>query len=329
MVYAKRCWQVSPKSWWEVRPKSAAIEQDVFADKPLISMTESFETLRNYLFAIAYRMLGSVMEAEDIVQEAWLRWDRTDQSAVQNPKPFLAKTVTRLCLDRLKSAQARREQYVGEWLPEPLTATQSDNLGSLAEPETTVELAESLSFAFLHMLERLNPAERAVFLLREVFDYDYPTIAEIVGKQEAACRQLLRRAKSSVAADRPKFDTTLAEHEQILAQFATACLSGSMDGLLAVLADDVVEYSDGGGVRKAALRPIVGADKVARFMLGLMKLAVNGYTSGLTHVNGRPAILISLDGKPYSVMMVHIENGKIKRIFSQLNPEKIGHLSRK
>ncbi|MFK7806094.1 MAG: RNA polymerase sigma-70 factor [Anaerolineae bacterium] len=286
-------------------------------------MTESFETLRNYLFAIAYRMLGSMMEAEDMVQEAWLRWDRTDQSAVQNPKAFLAKTVTRLCLDHLKSSQVKREQYVGEWLPEPINTAQSRNLADWVEPDQTVELAESLSFAFLHMLERLTPAERAVFLLREVFDYDYAAIAEIVEKKEAACRQLLRRAKRSVATDRPKFDTTPAEHQQILAQFATACMSGSMDGLLAILSDDVIEYSDGGGVRKAALKPIIGADKVARFMLGLTKQAGQGYTPEFIHVNGRPAILILLNGDPYSIMMLHIEAGKIKRIYSQLNPIKL------
>ncbi len=284
---------------------------------------ETFDSLRPYLFAIAYRMLGSVMEAEDMVQEAWLRWDRTDQSAVQNPKAFLAKTVTRLCLDHLKSAKTKREHYVGEWLPEPLVTSKSAGLAGLGSPDQTIELADSLSFAFLHMLERLTPAERAVFLLREVFDYDYKTIAEIVEKNEPACRQLLRRAKSGLGADRPKFDTNPAEHEQILAHFSMACVSGSMDGLLTLLAEDVVEYSDGGGVRKAALKPIFGADRVARFFLGLMKQAGEGYTSGFTHVNGRPAVLISLDGEPYSVIMFHIENGKITRIFSQLNPNKL------
>lgn len=291
-------------------------------------MIESFETLQNYLFAIAYRMLGSVMEAEDIVQEAWLRWDRTDQSAVHNPKAFLAKTVTRLCLDHLKSAQVQREQYVGEWLPEPIITTQSRQLADSLEPDKAVELAESLSFAFLHMLERLTPAERAVFILREVFDYDYAAIAEMVEKKEATCRQLFRRAKGSVAATRPKFDTTPAEHEQILAQFATACMSGSMEGLLAILAENVVEYSDGGGVRKAALKPIFGADRVARFMLGLMKQAAGEYTPEITHANGRPAILISHKREPYSLMLVHIENGRIKYVYNQLNPTKIAHLAK-
>lgn len=295
--------------------------------KVCLIMSESFETLRNYLFAIAYRMLGSGMEAEDMVQETWLRWDQTDQSAVKNPKAFLAKTITRLCLDRLKSAQTKREHYVGEWLPEPLLTNPSDSLMGLNAPDQMIELAESLSFAFLHMLERLTPAERAVFLMREVFDYDYAAIAEVMGKKEAACRQLLSRAKSSVAAERPKFDTTPIEHQQILSQFATACMSGSMEGLLAVLAEDVVEYSDGGGVRKAALKPIIGADRVARFMLGLMKQATDDYALGFTHVNGRPAILISLDGEPYSVMILQIEGGKIRRIFSQLNPEKLNQLT--
>ncbi len=284
---------------------------------------ETFDTLRPYLFAIAYRMLGSVMEAEDMVQESWIRWERVDPSAVQNPKAFLAKTVTRLCLDHLKSAKTQREQYTGEWLPEPILTDQATRLANADSPDQLVELADSLSFAFLHMLERLTPAERAVFLLREVFDYDYPAIAEIVEKNEPACRQLLRRAKTAVGKDRPKFDTTAAEHKQILAHFSMACVSGSMDGLLALLADDVVKYSDGGGIRKAALKPILGADRVARFFLGLVKQADQGYTSGFTHVNGRPAILISLNGEPYSVIILHIEGGKITQIFSQMNPNKI------
>lgn len=284
---------------------------------------ETFDTLRPYLFAIAYRMLGSVMEAEDMVQEAWLRWDRTDQSAVQKPKAFLAKTVTRLCLDHLKSAKIQREQYVGEWLPEPVITAPSAGLVGLGSPDQSVELADSLSFAFLHMLERLTPAERAVFLLREVFDYDYQTIAEIVEKKEPACRQLMRRAKSALGSDTPKFDTTTAEHEQLLGQFVMACGSGSMEGLLALLADDVVEYSDGGGLRSAALKPILGADRVARFLLGLVKQADKGYTTSFVHANGRPAVLISLNGEPYSVMMLHIQEGKITQIFSQLNPHKL------
>lgn len=287
---------------------------------------ETFNNLRNYLFAIAYRMLGSVMEAEDMVQEAWLRWDRTDQSAVENPKAFLAKTMTRLCLDQLKSAKTKREQYVGEWLPEPILTDRTPKLGGWESPDKMVELAESLSFAFLHLLERLTPAERAVFLLREVFDYDYQAIAEIVDKNETACRQILRRAKQAVGKDRPKFDTTPAEHEQILAQFAAACISGSMDGLLTLLADDVVEYSDGGGIQKAALKPIFGADKVARFWLGIMKQAPKNTIPQFLQLNGRPAILILIDGTPYSTIQIHIEEGKIKQVFSQLNPHKISHL---
>ena len=285
--------------------------------------TQEFEALRTYLFAIAYRMLGSAMEAEDMVQETWIRWERVDQSAVDHPKAFLAKIITRLCLDQLKSAQAKREQYVGEWLPEPVMTEDSSRLGGFETPDQTVELAESLSFAFLHMLERLNPAERAVFLLREVFDYDYATIAQVIEKNEPACRQLLRRAKTAVEKSRPRFDTTPTEHQQILAQFVSACVSGSMDGLLALLSDDVVEYSDGGGIRKAALKPIVGANKVARFFLGLMKQAADEYTFGFTQVNGQLAILISFEGEPYSVIQFHIEDGKIKQIFSQLNPEKM------
>ncbi|MFT5194366.1 MAG: RNA polymerase sigma-70 factor (ECF subfamily) [Candidatus Promineifilaceae bacterium] len=292
-------------------------------------MQETFETLRNYLFAIAYRMLGSVMEAEDMVQEAWLRWDRSDQSAVQSPKAFLAKTITRLCLDQLKSAQTKREHYVGEWLPEPILTTSSSNLADWAEPEQVVELADSLSIAFLHMLERLNPAERAVFLLREVFDYDYPAIAEIVDKNEAACRQLLRRAKTNVADNRPKFDTTLAEHEQILASFASACFSGSMDDLLTILADGVTSYSDGGGIRKAALKPIIGAKQVARFMLGLVKQVPAGAVPSFDWLNGQPAIIILIDGEPYAALSFHIENGKIMQIYNQFNPHKLKQVASK
>ena len=288
---------------------------------------ETFDTLRPYLFSIAYRMLGSVMESEDMLQEAWIRWDRADQTTVRNPKAFLAKTMTRLCLDHLKSAKIKREHYVGEWLPEPLVTAQSASLGRSESPDQTLELAESLSFAFLHLLERLTPAERAVFLLREVFDYDYPAIAEILEKNESACRQLLRRGKAAVEKDRPKFDTTTAEHEQILGQFMTACISGSFEGLLNLLADDVVEYSDGGGVRRAALKPIVGADKVVRFLLGITKQLGSNVVPSMTHANGRPAILLYEHGEPHSLIILQIEEGKITQIFSQLNPHKLIQLN--
>ena len=285
-----------------------------------MTATEQFEQFRPKLFGIAYRMLGSVMEAEDMVQETFLRWNATAASRadIQSPNAYLSTIITRLCLDKLKSAQTQREQYIGEWLPEPLITTES--------PDQMVELAESLSLAFLHMLERLTPTERAVLLLREVFDYDYGSIAEIVNRSDTNCRQLLRRARQRVAQERPRFDTDSAEQAQILMQFGIACTNGDMQGLLQLLSPDCVEFSDGGGVVPAARKPIIGPEKVARLLLGLWKQAPDGFTYQMAQINGELGMLGFVNNAPYVAMNFHLEGGKIKRIFSIVNPEKLRHL---
>lgn len=280
--------------------------------------TDQFEQFRPKLFGIAYRMLGSIMEAEDMVQETFLRWNTTAHAAIQTPNAYLTTIITRLCLDKLKSAQVQREQYIGEWLPEPLITTDS--------PDQIVELADSLSLAFLHLLERLTPAERAVLLLREVFEYDYGSIAAIVQKSEANCRQLLRRARQRVADDRPRFDTDSAEQQMILMQFGMACTNGDLDGLLQLLAPDAVEISDGGGRVPAARRPIVGANKVARLMLGLMKQAPADFSFKMATINSEFGMIGYTQGQPYVAMSFHIEGGKISHIFSIVNPDKLAHL---
>ena len=282
--------------------------------------TDQFEQFRPKLFGIAYRMLGSVMEAEDMVQETFLRWNATADShaLIQSPNAFMTTIITRLCLDKLKSAQAQREQYIGEWLPEPLITTES--------PDQMVELAESLSLAFLHMLERLTPTERAVFLLREVFEYDYGSIAQIVNKSDANCRQLLRRARQRVADERPRFDTNSAEQQTIMMQFAMACANGDMNGLINVLAPDAIEFSDGGGRVPAARRPIYGADKIARFILGLMRQAPDDFAYQIAQINGELGMLGTTEGRLFVAMNFHVEGGKITRIFSIINPDKLTHL---
>jgi RNA polymerase sigma-70 factor (ECF subfamily) len=273
---------------------------------------EVFDRHRPLLFSIAYRMLGSVMDAEDVVQEAYLRWRRSCQEEeIRSPKSYLSAVVTRLCIDQLRSARARREEYVGPWLPEPL-------------PTDAAVLDESLSMAFLVLLESLNPAERAVFLLREVFDYDYREISHLIGKTEENCRQIARRARQSVAARRPRFVSTPEQEERLMGRFLEVCLGGDMDGLLALLADDVTLWSDGGGKTRAALNPIHGADNVARFISGTLRKAPAGFVVRRAQVNGRPALIGYFeDGSPHSVVTLEVAEGSISTIRLVVNPEKL------
>lgn len=225
--------------------------------------TDSLEQYRPLLFGVAYRMLGSVVEAEDIVQDAFLRRHAAGTIEIRSEQAFLVTTVTRLCIDHLRSARARRESYVGPWLPEPLVGERG--------LEDVVGDRETLSLAFLVLLEALNPAERAVFLLRDVFEYDYSEVAEIVGKSEANCRQIARRAREYVAAKRNRFRPSQRRKQELSARFAQACVSGDLKGLLALLDRDITLWSDGGGKAVAALNPIYGSDKVARFILGVLR----------------------------------------------------------
>jgi RNA polymerase sigma-70 factor (ECF subfamily) len=274
-----------------------------------------FDQHRPLLFSIAYRMLGSVMDAEDVVQEAYLRWQRAPQAEVRSPKAYLSAVVTRLCIDQLRSARARREEYIGSWLPEPLPTEPA--------PDAAL-LDESLSMAFLVLLESLNPTERAVCLLREVFDYDYGEISRLVDKSEENCRQIARRARQSVAARRPSFESSPEQEERLMGSFLEACFGGDMEGLLALLSEDVTLWSDGGGKTRAALNPIHGADKVARFFSGILRKAPAGFVVRRASINGRPGLIGYFeDGRPQSVATFDVAEGSIRAIRLVVNPEKL------
>lgn len=281
------------------------------------SHTAVFESHRDHLFGVAYRMLGRASRAEDIVQDAFLRWREVDPDTVSSPKAYLTTVVTRLCLDELKSARARREEYVGPWLPEPLVATRAE------DPAWTAELADSLSMAFLVMLETLTPVQRAVFLLREVFDYDYAEVAGLVDKTEAHCRKIAQRARNRVTEHEPRFDASRAEQERLVERFFAAVEAGDMEPLETMLAEEAILYSDGGGKVTAAQRPIYGADRITRFMLGIADKVPEGTELHFVEVNGQPGVLATVDGRPHSTWAFHVQDGRIQRIFVVLNPDKL------
>ncbi|MCA1688304.1 MAG: RNA polymerase sigma-70 factor [Actinobacteria bacterium] len=276
--------------------------------------SEVFDRHRPLLFSIAYRMLGSVMDAEDVVQEAFLRWQRASEAEVRSPKAYLSAVVTRLSIDQLRSARARREEYVGPWLPEPLPTGPAPD---------TAAVDESLSMAFLVLLESLNPTERAVFLLREVFDYDYEEISHLVGKSEANCRQIARRARDSVAARRPRFERSPEQEERLVERFVEACASGDLEGLVSLLSDDITVWSDGGGRVAAARRPIHGPDRVARFFLGLVSKAPPTFVASPVRINGGPGIVGYAGGRPLNVLAFDVADGRIRAIRIVVNPEKL------
>lgn len=287
-----------------------------------MSHLETFNQYRSLLFAIAYRMLGTVTDAEDMVQETFLRWQQTAEATVKSAKTYLATITTRLCIDHLRSAQVKREQYVGPWLPEPVITQQTD------DPAAQVELADSLSMAFLVVLERLSPIERAVFLLREVFDYDYDEIGQMVGKSPANCRQILRRSRQHVAAQRPRFAVSHQQQEQITAQFLEALTQGNLQGLLALLAKDATFWSDGGGQVTAALKPLQGAMKVARFLLAIRQKWLSTSVTRLVEINGQPGMINLVDGRIDSVTTFDIVDGCIQSVYSVRNPEKLKRISK-
>jgi RNA polymerase sigma-70 factor (ECF subfamily) len=276
---------------------------------------EDFQSLRPLLFSIAYRMLGSAMEAEDILQEAFLRYENVRQ--VESPRALLTTIVTRLCLNQLNSAQAQREVYIGPWLPEPI----------LTENGPELDRGDSISLAFLVLLENLSPAERAAFLLREVFDYDYDEIARVLERSEDACRQLFSRARKHISDNRPRFTSTPEEHRRIMEQFLAVTSGGDMDGLLNMLADDVTVITDGGGKAVAAIHPVRGRQDVARFMLGVTRHAPQGARVDILEVNGRPGIIIrSADGVAFTHVSLTLRDGKIVRIHAISNPDKLKRL---
>lgn len=279
---------------------------------------QSFESYRPLMFSIAYRMLGEITEAENILQEAFLRYQGAADYEIVSPKAFLSTIVTRLCLNRLASAQVQRETYIGPWLPEPILR--------MDDVETThrAELHESLSVAFLVLLEQLTPLERAVFLLRQVFDYEYAEIAEILDKDETACRQILSRAKKHIAENRPRFQTDPATHRQILDRFITAVGNGELDGLLQLLSDDVVMWADGGGkARGAAVVPLRGRETVARFVMASPRLAPGPLEPRVVMVNGEPALVLGAQGKIFLVVLLSVDQTRICEIRIMGNPDKL------
>lgn len=279
-------------------------------------MTDDFETHRQFLIGVAYRMLGSFAEAEDIVQDAFLRWSATDRGGVEHPRAFLARIVSRLCLDRMKSAASRREQYVGTWLPEPMVAP------------PTEPLAEDLSLALLLTMERLSPLERAAFLLHDVFDMDYSAIAETLGRSEAACRQLAARAREHVRQERPRFSASEESRAKLTDAFQAAIIGGDVGAIARLLADDAVFYADGGGKRAAALNPIYGKDKVVRFLVGAMKKGPAVYVEQLERVqiNGLPGFVVRT-AEGVETLSFDIANDQIVAIYAIRNPDKLRHLS--
>jgi RNA polymerase sigma-70 factor (ECF subfamily) len=288
-----------------------------------LNAVEDFETYRGLMFAIAYRLLGSAMEAEDVVQETYLRYRSVPAETIVSLKAFLSTIVTRLCLNRLHAARAQRETYIGPWLPEPVLTERDPGL----MPTDRVLLHESLSMAFLVLLEELSPLERAVFLLREVFEYEYAEIAAIVDKEEAACRQLFSRARKHIAAHRPRFQPNHDAHRALLNQFLRAVSLGDMDGLIHLLAADVTMWADGGGkARGAATRPLHGREAVARFVLASTRLPAEPYAAEISDVNGEPAVILRTGAKAIVVLFIAGEEGQVTQIRTIANPDKLQRL---
>jgi RNA polymerase sigma-70 factor (ECF subfamily) len=281
----------------------------------------TFDQYRGLLFSIAYRMLGSVADAEDMLQDAFIRWQQAPDDEIRSPRAFLVTIISRLCINELQSARVRREEYVGQWLPAPLVS----DLGT--DPLGLIRIDESLSMAFLVLLERLTPVERAVFLLREVFEYEYAEISAVLGQSEANCRQILRRAREHVSAARPRFQVSAEEQNELLQRFLRATGSGDLEQLVALLSSDVVLRSDGGGKGLAVPNAIHGAQNVARAMLrSLEKLLPKDLVPRPAQVNGKPGIVAYLHGKPYSVITMDAVEGRVRAIYIVSNPEKLAHV---
>ncbi|MGW9399530.1 RNA polymerase sigma-70 factor [Streptomyces sp. NPDC055642] len=281
--------------------------------------TETFIANRNLLFTVAYEMLGSAADAEDVLQETWLRWVRADLGQVNDQRAYLVRITTRQALNRLRTVKRRREAYVGSWLPEPLLTT--------PDVAQDVELAESVSMALMLVLETLSPMERAVFVLREAFDIGYDEIAEAVDKSPAAVRQIAHRARRHVDARRPRRVVSSNEGQAVLESFLDAIETGDPQALLEVLAPEVVLMSDGGGIKHAALRPVTGAERVARMFAGGIGKFEDTLTAEPTMVNGNPALLVRLDGKIDGVMAIRVQDARITGLYYVRNPEKLSHLT--
>jgi RNA polymerase sigma-70 factor, ECF subfamily len=282
---------------------------------------ESFETYRPYLFAIAYRMLGSAMDAEDLVQETYLRSQAMEPSTIHSLKAYLSTILVRLCLDHLQLARRKREVYVGPWLPEPILTEETPDA---TDPEKRVETEESIELAFLVLLEQLQPFERAVFLLREVFEYEFAEIATMIGKSEVACRSSFSRAKHHLRAHRPRFPASRETHRQLLTSFIQAVQSGDMTTLTNLLSEQVILWADGGGnARGALLHPIYGREAVARISLGSKRFWPENARFELREVNGQAALVGLADGRAWTVLALDVEQGQIQAIRIIGNPEKL------
>jgi RNA polymerase sigma-70 factor (ECF subfamily) len=285
---------------------------------------ESFESYRPYLFAVAYRMLGSAMDAEDMVQETYLRYQTTPPETIRSLKAFLTTILTRLCMDQLQLARRKREVYVGPWLPEPILTTTTP---ASEDPAEHVEREESISLAFLLLLEQLQPFERAVFLLREVFGYDFAEIATMLDKSEAACRRSFSRAKKHLSEHRPRFPASRETHQQLLSGYFRAVETGETAALMNLLSEDVTLWADGGGkVKQAALRPIRGRDAVARFSLGTKRFWPENSRVEPGEVNGQAALIIRTGDQVFSVLTIDVEEGQIQAIRIIANPEKLASI---
>lgn len=290
-------------------------------------VAEAYQDLRPLLFSIAYRMLGSVAEAEDVVQDAFIRYQRATAEGgeeIESPRAYLSKVTTRLAIDQLRSARVRRAAYPGTWLPEPLISDDA----TWQDAAQIVEDADTLSMAFLLVLERLSPVERAVFLLHDVFDYGYDEVAAIVGKSEDNCRQLAVRARRHVRDNRPRFEPSRRARAELAGRFFAAVQHGDVDGLVALLADDVVVQGDGGDRGPSWKGPITGRDRVVRLLHGVARWAADLQTQiRIVEVNGQPgALFLDRDGRLVTVMTVDVEDGAVRTIRSVINPDKLHHL---
>src|SRR5579863_6825257 len=283
---------------------------------------ETFEAHRDLMFAVAYRMLGSIADAEDAVQDAWLRWSAAPRADVADPRAYLARVVTNTALNRLRSARSRREAYIGPWLPEPLLTDAGPDAAERAE------LAESVSMAMLVVLESLTPQERAVFVLREVFGFDHAEIGAALGRSAPAVRQLAHRAREHVQARRPRFDVDWDQQREVTERFLAAAGGGDIEGLMTVLAPDVMLLTDGGGKARAALRPIVGAGKAARFLVAIagrpyMGVDISAMTLAPAEINGSPGTLIMTGGRAIAALTLTVSGGRITAIQLLVNPDKL------
>lgn len=277
--------------------------------------TEAFVTHRNLLFTVAYELLGSAADAEDVLQETWLRWVKVDPGQVRDQRAYLVRITTRQSLNRLRAMRRRKEAYVGPWLPEPLLTS--------ADVSEEVELAESVSMAMMLVLETLSPTERAVFVLREVFEVSYDEIAAAIDKSPAAVRQIAHRARQHVDARRPRGVVSQSEARAALEAFVRAIEAGDLQGLLDVLAPEVVLLTDGGGVKQAALRPIIGADKVVRFIVGVLDKANGTVTADPAVINGNSALVVRLDGEIDGVIAFRVDSARVTGLYYVRNPQKL------